>query len=63
MTVMGRIEINRGVMLGKPVIRGTRMAVELILRKWGDGTSEADFLDAYPSKWPLAPATVLVRWE
>jgi Protein of unknown function (DUF433) len=29
----GRIEINPRVMLGKPVIRGTRMTVELILRK------------------------------
>lgn len=49
MTVMGRIEINRGVMLGKPVIRGTRIPVELILRKLGDRASEADLLDAYPS--------------
>lgn len=49
MTVTGRIEINGGVMLGKPVIRGTRIPVELILRKLGDGASEADLLDAYPS--------------
>ena len=27
-----RIEINAGVMLGKPVIRGTRVTVELLLR-------------------------------
>lgn len=49
MTVTGHIEINRGVMLGKPVIGGTRIPVELILRKLGDGASEADLLDAYPS--------------
>jgi uncharacterized protein (DUF433 family) len=35
-------------MLGKPVIRGTRITVELILRKLGEGASEADILDAYP---------------
>ena len=28
-----RIEINQAVMLGKPVIRGTRIPVELIVRK------------------------------
>lgn len=41
--------MNPRVMLGKPVIRGTRIPVELILRKLGDGASEADLLDAYPS--------------
>ena len=30
-----RIEINRDIMGGKPVIRGTRSPVELILRKLG----------------------------
>ena len=43
-----RIEINPQVMLGKPVIRGTRIPVELILRKLGEGATEADLLDAYP---------------
>ena len=42
------IEVNPRVMLGKPVIRGTRIPVELILRKLGEGASEADLLDAYP---------------
>ena len=35
-------------MLSKPVIRGTRITVELVLRKLGKGASEADLLDAYP---------------
>lgn len=43
-----RIEINPAVMLGKPVIRGTRIPVELLLRKMAEGASEADLLDAYP---------------
>ena len=35
-------------MLGKPVIRGTRIPVELILRKLSEGATDADLLDAYP---------------
>ncbi|MEI6389813.1 MAG: DUF433 domain-containing protein [Verrucomicrobiota bacterium] len=43
-----RIEINPHVMLGKPVIRGTRIPVELILRKLGEDATEADLLEAHP---------------
>ena len=43
-----RIEINPQVMLGKPVIRGTRIPVELILRKLAEGATEPELLDAYP---------------
>jgi uncharacterized protein (DUF433 family) len=43
-----RIETNPTVMLGKPVIRGTRIPVELIVRKLSEGASETDLLDAYP---------------
>jgi len=43
-----RIEVNPEVMLGKPVIRGTRIPVELILRKLSEGATEAELLDAYP---------------
>ena len=43
-----RIEVNPAIMLGKPVIRGTRIPVELILRKLSEGATEADLLDAYP---------------
>jgi uncharacterized protein (DUF433 family) len=43
-----RIEINPAVMLGKPVIRGTRIPVELILRKLAEGATSGDLLDAYP---------------
>jgi uncharacterized protein (DUF433 family) len=37
MTITDRIEVNPRVMLGKPVIRGTRIPVELLLRKLSDG--------------------------
>jgi uncharacterized protein (DUF433 family) len=43
-----RIEINPEIMLGKPVIRGTRIPVEIILRKLSEGMTEAELLDAYP---------------
>ncbi|MBZ0160826.1 MAG: DUF433 domain-containing protein [bacterium] len=52
MTVTDRIEINPKIMIGKPVIRGTRITVELILHKLGEGASEADLLDAYPGLTP-----------
>lgn len=48
MTVTERIEINPNVMLGKAVIRGTRIPVELLLRKMSEGATHADLLDAYP---------------
>jgi Protein of unknown function (DUF433) len=34
-----RIEIDPNVMMGKPIIRGTRIAVELILRKLSEGAT------------------------
>ena len=46
--ILERIEINPEIMLGKPVIRGTRIPVEIILRKLAEGATEADLLDAYP---------------
>jgi uncharacterized protein (DUF433 family) len=50
--LIDRIEINPDVMLGKPVIRDTRIPVELILRKLGEGAKESDLLDAYPRLTP-----------
>jgi uncharacterized protein (DUF433 family) len=46
--LLERIEVNPAVMVGKPVIKGTRIPVELILRKLSEGATEADLLDAYP---------------
>ena len=43
-----RIEINPEIMGGKPVIRGTRIPVELVLRKLGAGMSGAAILVDHP---------------
>jgi uncharacterized protein (DUF433 family) len=43
-----RIAADPAVMMGKPCIKGTRITVELILRKLGAGRSFADLLEAYP---------------
>ena len=48
METTDRIEINPRIMVGKPVIRGTRIPVELILRKLGEGATEGELMDAYP---------------
>lgn len=47
-----RVEINPNVMLGKPVIRGTRIPVELLLRKLAEGATMEELLDAYPRLSP-----------
>jgi uncharacterized protein (DUF433 family) len=44
-----RIHINPAIMLGKPVIKGTRIPVELIVRKIGEGALTEDLMDAYPN--------------
>lgn len=48
MAIYGRIKINPEILLGKPVIRGTRIPVELLLRRLGEGASERDLLASYP---------------
>ncbi len=35
-------------MIGKPSIRGTRLTVELVLRKMAEGATMQDMMDAYP---------------
>ena len=43
-----RIEINPAIMGGKPVIRGTRVPVETVLRKLGSGMSHEAVLTDHP---------------
>ena len=42
------IERRPDVLVGKPVIKGTRISVELIVRKLADGYSFADLIKQYP---------------
>ena len=46
------IESNPDIMLGKPVIKGTRITVELLLRKMADGYGSEDILEMYPHLKP-----------
>jgi uncharacterized protein (DUF433 family) len=43
-----RISIDPRVLAGKPVIRGTRLAVEFIVGLLAQGWTEAQILDNYP---------------
>ena len=42
------IESNPKIMFGKPVIKGTRITVELILEKIADGETVDAILSSYP---------------
>lgn len=43
-----RVASDPAIMMGKPCVKGTRITVELILRKLGAGRSIAGVLEAYP---------------
>lgn len=43
------IQVNPEIMCGKPVIKGTRITVELILRKLGEGLTPAEIVADYPT--------------
>lgn len=45
---LDRISIDPKTMVGKPVIRGTRIPVELVVRMLAQGIPEKDILDEYP---------------
>jgi uncharacterized protein (DUF433 family) len=44
----GRIASDPGIMMGKPVVRGTRITVEHILRRLGSGESVEHLLQDHP---------------
>jgi uncharacterized protein (DUF433 family) len=47
-----RIEINPTIMFGKPVIKGTRITVEHVLRKLAGGMTIADITADHPHLTP-----------
>lgn len=49
MNYKAHIESHSDVMLGKPVIKGTRLTVELIIQRMSEGASVPQLLEAYPS--------------
>lgn len=48
MTWQDRITVDPDVLVGKPVIKGTRLAVEFIIELLAQGWSEDDILRNYP---------------
>jgi uncharacterized protein (DUF433 family) len=50
--VFDRVEINPAAMFGKPVIKGTRMTVEHILRKLAGGMTVQEILADHPHLVP-----------
>ena len=64
-----RIVIDPGILVGKPVVRGTRLAVEFIVDLLAQGWSEAQILENYPGLTPediracLAYASAVLKSE
>jgi len=54
------IESNPKILYGKPVIKGTRIAVDLILEKLAAGDSAGDLIEAYPALNKQAIAACLL---
>lgn len=48
MSSEGRIIIDPSILVGKPVVRGTRLAVEFVVGLLAQGWSETEILDQYP---------------
>jgi uncharacterized protein (DUF433 family) len=46
--VTSRIVIDPRIMMGKPVIRGTRITVEILLKKLSEGLSQEEIMKEYP---------------
>ena len=53
------IESSASVMLGKPVVRGTRITVALVLKKMSEGASFEDIILAYPALTHTSISAVL----
>lgn len=50
----GYIHSDPEVLLGKPVVKGTRLAVDFILRLFAAGWTESQVLENYPTLSPEA---------
>ncbi len=45
---MSRITVNPKILGGKPIIKGTRISVELVLNLLASGASEDEIMEDYP---------------
>ena len=43
-----RIELNPKILVGKPVVRGTRLSVELVIERLADGWTVEELVEQYP---------------
>lgn len=48
MTWQDRIGVDPAVLVGKPVVKGTRLAVEFMIDLLAQGWSETEILENYP---------------
>jgi uncharacterized protein (DUF433 family) len=48
MNYKNRITADPNIMLGKPIIKGTRITVEIVLKKLAEGLYVEDLLEVYP---------------
>ena len=51
-TLEGRITFDPKILAGKPIIRGMRISVEMILELLAQGASEREILEDYPQLEP-----------
>ncbi|MBP0000748.1 MAG: DUF433 domain-containing protein [Cyanobacteria bacterium SID2] len=42
------------ILLGKPVVKGTRLSVEFILELFAEGWTEQQILESYPTLTPIS---------
>jgi len=50
--INNRVDINPKIMFGKPVIKGTRITVEAILRKLAGGMTVTEIITDHPHLTP-----------
>lgn len=43
-----RIELNPEILVGKPVVRGTRLSVQLVIERLADGWTVEELVGKYP---------------
>jgi uncharacterized protein (DUF433 family) len=55
------IHSDPNILLGKPVIKGTRLSVEFILGLFAEGWTEQQILESYPTLNAIAPLNRIIN--